>query len=95
MVDPVGFHPIGRSRPVRDQAASQASRTASPAEPELRLSPSLPKLVGLARQLAQAGPPVDYAKIAQVRQAISQGSYEIDADAIAGAMLAFGRKPSA
>ena len=55
-------------------------------------SASLPKLINLARELAEQGPPVDYAKIAHVRQAIAQGSYQIDADALANAILLYAGK---
>ena len=43
----------------------------------------------MARELADAGPPVDHARIAQIRQAISLGSYRIDPGAIADAMLLY------
>lgn len=56
---------------------------------ELALSASLPKLVNLARELAEQGPPVDHAKIAQVRQAIAQGSYHIDTEKLATAILLY------
>ena len=52
---------------------------------------SLPKLVSMAADLAKAGPPVDHAKIAQLRQAIARGEYSTDADAIAHAMVGFFR----
>lgn len=51
---------------------------------------SLPKLIELARALTEQGPPVDYAKIAQIRQAIAQGEYHIDTEAIASAILRYG-----
>jgi flagellar biosynthesis anti-sigma factor FlgM len=41
----------------------------------------------MARELTDAGPPVDHARIAQIRQAISLGSYRIDPSAIADAVL--------
>lgn len=52
---------------------------------------SLPTLVSLAADLAQQGPPVDYAKIAQIRQAIASGTYEIDFRATAAAILGYDR----
>lgn len=54
-------------------------------------STTLPKLVQLARELSNQGPPVDDAKIAQVRQAIAEGNYHIDTDAIANAILRFAK----
>ena len=43
----------------------------------------------LAADLAQLGPPIDYAKIAQVRRAIADGGYRIDADALAMAIMSY------
>nr|WP_299597152.1 flagellar biosynthesis anti-sigma factor FlgM [Sphingomonas bacterium] len=40
-----------------------------------------------AADLAAAGPPVDAGKIATIRAAIADGTYRIDADAIAGRMV--------
>jgi flagellar biosynthesis anti-sigma factor FlgM len=48
---------------------------------------SLSKLMHIAAQLAQDGPPIDFVKIAQVRRAIADGSYKINPDQIAEIML--------
>jgi negative regulator of flagellin synthesis FlgM len=53
---------------------------------------SLPKLVTLASTLAEQGPPVDYAKIAQVRQAIALGTYRVEPEKIAEGMMRFAGK---
>lgn len=53
---------------------------------------SLPKLVSLANELANQGPPVDFAKIAQVRQAIALGTYRVSPDAIAEGIMRFAGK---
>jgi flagellar biosynthesis anti-sigma factor FlgM len=53
---------------------------------------SLPKLVSLASTLAEQGPPVDFAKIAQVRQAIALGTYRVSPDKIAEGMMRFASK---
>ena len=53
---------------------------------------SLPKLVTLASALAEQRPPVDFAKIAQVRQAIALGTYRVSPDAIAEGMMRFAGK---
>lgn len=53
---------------------------------------SLPKLVSLANELAEQGPPVDFAKIAQVRQAIALGTYRMSADEIAEGIMRFAGK---
>ncbi len=52
----------------------------------------LPQLLDLVAELAAAGPPVDHARIAQVRHAIADGRYPIDADAVAKAILNFAVK---
>jgi flagellar biosynthesis anti-sigma factor FlgM len=92
MVDPISFGPL---RPVehRKSAAPAAVSTektkqvASSARVGSAPRFSLGKLTALARELADAGPPVDHVRIAQIRQAISLGSYRIDANAIADAVL--------
>ncbi len=53
---------------------------------------TLPRLLNLVADLASSGPPLDYAKIAQVRRAIADGSYKIDADALAKAIVSFDPK---
>jgi flagellar biosynthesis anti-sigma factor FlgM len=90
MVDPVSFHPVGRVQTKVD-VPSPPVRFAKP-EPEVAAAaPSLSRLVNLAKELQQQGPPVDYVRIAQVRQAIAQRSYQIDAGAIAKAIVNFGK----
>ncbi len=56
---------------------------------------SMPKLVSLASALAEQGPPFDFAKIAQVRQAIAEGSYRVNPDKIADAVMRFVDKADA
>jgi negative regulator of flagellin synthesis FlgM len=53
---------------------------------------SLPKLVNLASALAEQGPPIDFAKIAQVRQAIALGTYRVEPEKIAEGMMRFAGK---
>ena len=89
MVDPISFGPL---RPVEH-------RTTAPANPEGKsvavavkaeqatATFSLSKLTAMARELTDAGPPVDHVRIAQIRQAISLGSYRLDPSAIADAVL--------
>lgn len=45
------------------------------------------QLKNLARTLASGRPPVDNARIAQIRQAIANGEYRADTQEIADAML--------
>ena len=56
---------------------------------------SLPKLIGLASELASQGPPIDHAKIARVREAIVLGTYRVRPEAIADALLRFSGKDAA
>lgn len=91
MVDPVTLWPVRSvSLSAKDEGVHTARVHAAPGKPA-RTSASLPKLVSLAADLAKAGPPIDYAKIAQLRQAIAQGGYAPDVDAIAHSMVGFFR----
>ncbi len=87
MVDPVSLPTV---RPVENRLVRNAKSSGSPTtvatEPAATAVP-LSKLTAAARALAEAGPPVDYVRIAQIRTAISQGSYQLDSKAIADAML--------
>ena len=89
MVGPVTFRP--QANPVERKARQDG--TSQPASQQLvtaqQLSPQLSasRLADLARDLAEAGPPVAHARIARLRQAIAQGSYEVDAGRIADALL--------
>jgi negative regulator of flagellin synthesis FlgM len=70
-----------------ETAAAKHHKAVSTADPA-----SLSKLINLARTLADQGPPIDSAKIAQVRQAIADGNYQIDVEALANAMLRYSAK---
>lgn len=84
MTQPIGFNPlrasqsVARTGPVR--LVQPNSSDAAPAVP-------VAKLTALAHDLALQPPPVDHARIAQLRQAIASGDYRIDAQMIAGAMI--------
>lgn len=43
-------------------------------------------LTDLARQLSKQAPPIDHAKIAQIRTAIAQGHNNVDAEQVATAL---------
>jgi flagellar biosynthesis anti-sigma factor FlgM len=89
---------------VKTGTAVVRAKAVTDAEPErfrdmsrlasLNVKPSLPKLVSLAAELAKQGPPVDFAKIAQIRQAIASGTYVVDLEATSAAILAFDRANS-
>ena len=93
MVDPISFGPLrsvehrktaaAPTQPHAESKAAAGSLAAEQAIPKFSLS----TLTALVRDLADAGPPIDHARIAQIRQAISLGSYRVDPNAIADAVL--------
>jgi negative regulator of flagellin synthesis FlgM len=88
---------MGPINPVPAQAAGSADvRRLTPQDfrkaPDAPNGASVPQLLDLVADLAHSGPPVDYARIAQVRRAIADGSYKIDADALAKAIVSFAPK---
>ena len=91
MVDPVTLWPIRSvSKSVTDEGARAAH--VQPVSTSTRaLAADQPKLVNMATELAKAGPPLDHAKIDQLRQAIARGEYLQDVDAIATSMVRFFR----
>ncbi len=79
--------------PVNSSGPAQAAPIVRNANPKLALpaagepTPSdLPGLFNMAAKIASEGPPVDYAKLAQIRTAIFRGNYPIDTNAVANAM---------
>ena len=82
--------PVAASAPAPEALRNGRTGTAPAAE----VPANLPRLVAIARELARQGPPIDYARIAQVRQAIALDSAAIDVDRLARAMLGFSRRPS-
>jgi negative regulator of flagellin synthesis FlgM len=79
MIDPVSKGAASVIRAGVAQSAVAAQRTSKNAP--------LSKLLDTAAALARQGPPIDYARIAQIRQAIATGTYTIDAERIAEALL--------
>ena len=91
MVDPVTLWPI---RSVTKSPVDEGTRTANvqtASNPTRATSAGLPKLVNLTTELARSGPPMDHAKIAQLRQSIARGDYAQNVDAIAHSMVGFFR----
>ncbi len=82
MMDPVS------SRTAPPLATGATARPIAPQLGTIRTA-TLPKLVSMAQELAAQGPPIDYAKISQLRQAMAVGAYRLDADRIAQALLGF------
>lgn len=77
---------ISRSAPSREAAAD-------PGQPLRRVAEAgavKPGLSGLVAELAKA-PPVDETRVAVLKAAIADGSYRVDPDAIAAAMLRLDR----
>jgi anti-sigma28 factor (negative regulator of flagellin synthesis) len=91
MVDPVSFHPAGRVRAPVDVTKSNARSVSTGVPEESSTSPILPRLVSLAQDLTRQGPPINYARVSEILQAISESAYQIDAHAIAGTILSFGQ----
>jgi flagellar biosynthesis anti-sigma factor FlgM len=90
MVDPIGINPAGRVRSVRDSHAPGGASAAVAKQPTGEpVALSLPTLLKLAREIEDRGPPIDYARIAQIRQAIATHNYPLDPGAIAGAIIRF------
>jgi negative regulator of flagellin synthesis FlgM len=90
MIDPVPTGPVSRTSSTAPSTdAKRRIATLTPAPEAVGASANLPRLVTLAADLARQGPPVDYARIAQIRQAIAEGSYKIDPAKIAAAIVTF------
>jgi negative regulator of flagellin synthesis FlgM len=81
-----------RQLPATSGKEALAAPGIAPAPVNVERIKSLPKLVSLASELAEQGPPVDFAKIAQVRQAIALGTYRVEPEKIAEGMLRFAGK---
>ena len=92
MVDPLHIQRIG---PLAGPGRADARKELAPRGQESRPAKaparsSLPQLVNLATELARQGPPVDHARIAQIKAAIANGYYEVDVNRIAAAILTSG-----
>jgi len=69
---------VGGSRPKTDAGAARSSTAAA----EVNISSASAQLAG-----ANGGAPVDSARIAEIKQAISEGRFQINADAIADGLI--------
>jgi negative regulator of flagellin synthesis FlgM len=85
MVEPVSSRPVVHSQPFQ---LAPAANTRPVAQQSALATPVLSQLVA---DLVSQGPPVDYVRVAQLKQAIAGGSYAVDPQAIARAMVQFGR----
>ena len=85
MTQPIAFRPLLAPKPLAvGEVHKQLPVSAKISQP---VAVPLARLTSLVKSLADEGPPVDHARIAQLRQAIASGHYRPDAAAIADAML--------
>jgi negative regulator of flagellin synthesis FlgM len=86
MINGVGSPGPARIGPAKDSGTvAKASEAAGISATDTESS----QATTVAGALADAGPPIDAAKIASVKAAIAEGRYPIDAKAIAEKMVAF------
>ena len=81
MVEPIAKSGIGRLDPSRTlprEKVGEADRKA-PRDVDTMMP---------AARFARMGPPIDVTRVGEIRAAIAQGSYTVDADRLAAAMLA-------
>lgn len=92
MVDPVS---IGKIQAVELRVWNENQTKVTQATTEHKVSGPVQHSLGqstiisLAHQLADQGPPIDHEKVERLREAVASGSYEIDSESIARAMLDF------
>jgi flagellar biosynthesis anti-sigma factor FlgM len=87
MVDLPGPIPLrGPATPQRPKAQPSERAVTRPTDSDLG-GKTLPKLVSLASELASAPPPVDRSRIAEIRAAISTGTYRLNPESIARSLL--------
>lgn len=80
---------MGAVRRIASDAATPA-RASAPVAAATDSAPAT-RLIGLATELAGDTAPVDGARVAELRSAIANGSYRVDARQVAQAMLDFHR----
>jgi negative regulator of flagellin synthesis FlgM len=86
MVDLPGPIPLRGPAALQPKARPSERAAARPTGSDLG-GKTLPKLVSLASELASAPPPVDRSRIAEIRAAISSGTYRLDPEGIARKLL--------
>ena len=81
----------GAGTPARGLAGAERSQPveASPAIDSMRLTGEATGLQALQREIGSAPASIDVEKVNQVRAALADGSYRIDAQQIADRLLAF------
>ncbi len=73
-------------------AAGKPAAAAAPAEPVRPVKADKVSLSGTAKVASTRDAPIDVAKVERVRDEIARGAFRIDADRIAGDMLAGARE---
>lgn len=76
-------------------ADARAPQTAAPVATD-QARPAAPvasPLTGEPRRMAAEGPPIDGARVERLRAALADGSYAVDPERIAAAMIASERMP--
>jgi flagellar biosynthesis anti-sigma factor FlgM len=87
MISPISNHAPGAVDPQRINTPGTATKspgTNAPAD----VTHATP-----GARLAALGPPIDVTRVSEVKAAIAEGSYTVDADRLAAAMLALDLPP--
>ncbi len=86
MIDGIGKSGAGRIELARSPAGQGAAATAPAGSPDA--SGRSASLGSMVADLVALGPPVENDKVSALRQAIAEGRYRVDPDAIAERMIA-------
>jgi negative regulator of flagellin synthesis FlgM len=86
MIDGIGKSGAGRIELTRSPAGQAAAAAAPAGSPDA--SGRSASLGSMVSDLVALGPPVETDKVSALRQAIAEGRYRVDPDAIADRMIA-------
>lgn len=75
----IGASGTEQSKSAAETGAAQASSDSAP----------IARLISMAQQAADQGPPIDQNRVATIKAAIADGSYQLDAAKTASSMLRF------
>ena len=84
MINAVGPNGISRASVVRSEGVAKSEPVAKVDSADV---PASGAVTTPAAELAAQGAPIDTAKVASIREAIANGTYKIDAKAIAKRMI--------
>jgi flagellar biosynthesis anti-sigma factor FlgM len=87
MISPISNHAPGAVDPQRVNQPGTAIKPAGTKAPA-DVAHATP-----GARLAALGPPIDMTRVAEIKAAIAEGSYTVDADRLAAAMLALDLPP--